>query len=140
MTNSDQNNQTTTNSTEEKVNVNDMSREQLEQVIKTQQHSPEDVAAAFFALEMPRLRAAILTMSQKQLRRFLFNLVAYPLVPEGAEMKTDLEKSAYYLAEQMISNKTMMQLHAEMQRAENAQKLLEQQKLEKDNENSLEKS
>ena len=29
MTNSDQNNQTTTNSTEEKVNVNDMSREQL---------------------------------------------------------------------------------------------------------------
>ena len=55
-------------------------------------------------------------------------------------MKTDLEKSAYYLAEQMISNKTMMQLHAEMQRAENAQKLLEQQKLEKDNENSLEKS
>lgn len=118
-------NQTTETVT--KSDVQGMTREELENTIKTTSNAPEDVATAFFLLEAPRLNAAVDQMSKNQMIRFIKNLVAYPLVPAGQELKSELEKNAFYLATQMIQNKTILQLHSEMQKVERAQAMMEAQ-------------
>lgn len=84
--------------------------------------SPEDIAAAYFSLNQPKLKKAIDQMSLRQIRRLFWNLASYPFVPEEQKLKSDEEKSAFYVANEMISNKTIMLLHYEMQKVEEAQR------------------
>lgn len=97
-------------------------REELEQQIKQNPHSPEDSAAAFFMKNQNLLRNAVNAMSSKQLRRFLYNLVSYPHVETGKEVKSQLEKEALHVANEMVMNKAVMQLAFELGKAEEAMK------------------
>lgn len=121
-----ENNQTT----EEVKPRKELSREDLEAMVKGEKNTPEDVAAAFFTLEQPRLKVCIDKMSQNEMRRLLYNLVSYPLIKPGQELKSDLEKTAFYLANQMIENKQTMRLALELQKAEEAYQKQEQDKLQ----------
>jgi len=119
---------------QEILNPNDMTREQLENELKTQTGlSPEDVAAAFFQLEYPRFKGMLSVLSRNELERLCLNLAAKELVPDANKLKTDKERSAMYLGDQMIFNRVVMQLTVEMQKAEEAQKILEQNKTEETN-------
>lgn len=96
--------------------------EQLENIIKTEQNKAEDVAAAFFSLEYPRYVTLINQMSQKEMKRLLIHLAAGELAKENKPLVTELEKQAFYVGNEMIRNRTIMQLHYEMMRVEQAMK------------------
>lgn len=118
--------QTTTEPTQVTMNPNDMTRAELEADLKNNKHSPADVAAAFFALEYPRYRALLNELSQNELIRLCLNLAGNEFVPEANRLKSEKEKSAYYLGNQMVFNRSIMQLTVEMERAEAAQKAQEE--------------
>jgi hypothetical protein len=86
-------------------------------------HGPEDVAAAFFQREKPRLKGLLSNMSSKQIRRFVMHVVSYPMCDAGDMPVTDNEKRAAYLFAEMMTNKTIMQLTLEMQKVDEAQKI-----------------
>lgn len=90
----------------------------IEESIKN--NSPEDIAAAFFKMEQPRFDIILNSLSHKQMKRFIRNLVLNPYLPKEQQMVTEEEKKAYYIADQMMFNKTIMRLSAEMQALENA--------------------
>lgn len=85
--------------------------------------NPEDLAAVFFKGQKPKLQALLSKMSAKQLRRVLYNAVAYPLVEKFNLPRTQDERDALYLVHEMVLNKTVMQLHFEMTKAEDAVKM-----------------
>jgi len=82
--------------------------------------NPEDIAAAFFKKEKPHLKLLLTKMSAKQLRRFVMNVAAFPLVDPGDLPKTPEEKQAAYIFSEMTLNKSLMILAAEMKKAEEA--------------------
>ena len=92
--------------------------------------SPEDLAAAFFKKEKPHLKMLLQKMSAKQLRRFVMNVAAFPLVDKGDLPQTEEEKQAAYIFSEMSLNKTLMILSVEMKKAEQT---LKAQKEEKEN-------
>lgn len=85
--------------------------------------NPEDLAAVFFKGQKPKLQAILAGLSAKQLRRVVYNAVAYPLVEKFMLPRTKEERDALYLIHEMVLNKTVMQLHFEMQKAEEADKM-----------------
>lgn len=85
-------------------------------------HRPEDIAAAFFKKEKPRLRGLLMNMSAKQIRRFVMHVAAFPMHDAGDNPKTDAERRAAYLFNEMVTNKTLMILSLEMQKVDEAQK------------------
>jgi hypothetical protein len=103
---------------------------EVAQAAQTGNNNPEDVAAAFFALEYPRFKAMLQTLSQNELVRLALNLAGNEFVPEANKLKTEKEKTAYYLGNQMIFNRSIMLLTYEMQKAEEAARLEEQSKQE----------
>lgn len=120
-------------STEEQVSVTEqadsMTREQLENELKQNQTlSPEDIAAAFFRLEYPRFKGMLNILSRNELERLCLNLAGGHLVPVQNQLKSEKEKSAYYLGAQMAENLVIMRLSAEMEKAENAQRILQENK------------
>lgn len=122
----------------EEVVATTVSREDFEAQIKNQAHAPEDSAAAFFMKNQKLIRPAIDNMSQNQLRRFLYNLISHPFILPGQELKTQLEKEAFHVANNMVENKILMRLAMEIEKVENAQKIIEENKLKEEN-GSLEK-
>lgn len=108
--------------------IKDMTEKQLTDVVGANQHNPEDVAAAFFHLEYPRFKAMLNTLSMNELVRLCLNLAGNEFVPEQNKLKSEKEKTAYYLGNQMVFNRSIMQLTYEMQKVEEAQKLLEKNK------------
>lgn len=106
---------------------NTMTRAQFENELKTNQNlSPEDIAAAFFQLEYPRYKSLISQLSRNELERLALNLAGGELVPMQNQLKSEKEKSAYYLGSQMSQNRVIMQLSVEMEKAEKAQAALEE--------------
>lgn len=95
-------------------------------------HNPEDVAAAFFKMEQPKFKKLIESLSHRQLKRLVFQLVSGPLVQQQYVATSEEEKRAYYLGDQMIYNRMIMQLSMEMQKAEEAVQK-EKQNLEETN-------
>lgn len=85
-----------------------------------EQLSPADMAAAFYSLEQPRLKILVDDMSLRQIRRLFWNLVSYPFIKPENSLIDEVEKKAFYIAEQMMSNKAIMQLSLEMEKAEKA--------------------
>lgn len=108
-----------------------MTREEFETSLKNEQLPPEDVAAAFFTLEYPRFKAMLNDLSRNELVRLCLNLAGAEYVPAKNKLKTDKEKQAFYVGNEMVHNRAIMQLSYEMQKAEEAQqKLNEHNKLE----------
>ena len=89
---------------------------------QTEQPNPEDLAASFFSLEQPKLNKLLLELSQRQLRRLVFQLVSHPFTPTQYVATSEEERKAFYLGDQMIHNRMIMQLHFEMQKADEAAK------------------
>ena len=80
--------------------------------------APEDLAAAFFRLQGPRLKELLVKLNAKQLRRVVINACSYPFTEKEYNPRTPNEKQALYLIHEMVLNRSIMQLHFEMQRAE----------------------
>lgn len=106
------------------ANVNEKLEEPLSDKLELPKNDnifrPEDIAAAFFMKEKWNLKRILTNMSVKQIRRFVMHVAAYPMHDPGDTPKTDAEKSAAHLFNEMVTNKTMMQLAVEMEKAEAA--------------------
>jgi hypothetical protein len=87
-----------------------------------EQPNPEDLAASFFSLEQPKLNKLLNELSQRQLRRLVFQLCSHPFTPTQYVATSEEERKAFYLGDQMIHNRMIMQLHYEMQKADEASK------------------
>lgn len=104
-----------------------MTREEFEAELKQNTAlPPEDIAAAFFKLEYPRFKAMLDTLSRNELERLCLNLAGGELVPIQNQLKSEKEKTAYYIADQMIFNRVIMRLSYEMQKAQEAEQILNQ--------------
>ncbi len=112
----------------EEVVATSVSREDFEAQIKNTAHAPEDSAAAFFMKNQQLIRPAVDAMSQNQLRRFLYNLISHPFILPGQELKSQLEKEAFHVANNMVENKILMRLAHEIEKVEQAQKIIEENK------------
>lgn len=108
-----------------------LSREEFEKTLKNDQNTPEDIAAAFFTLEYPRYKAMLDTLSRNELVRLCLNLAGDEYVPVKNKPKSEKEKAAFYLGNEMVRNRAIMQLAYEMQKAEEAQQILQENKQEK---------
>jgi hypothetical protein len=82
--------------------------------------APEDLAAAFFRLQGPRLKELLSKLNAKQLRRVVLNACSYPFTEKAYNPRTQTEKQTLYLIHEMVLNRSIMQLHFEMQKAEEA--------------------
>lgn len=96
-----------------------LTREELEK--NMEKHNAEDIAAAFFTLEQPNLKRLLDDLSQRQMRRLIFQLVSYPFTPKEYKPTDELEKKAFYLGNEMIQNRMIMQLSLEMQKVQEAE-------------------
>ncbi len=85
--------------------------------------NPEDLAAAFFKQNYPRLKNIVNNISRNGLERAVICAAAYPLVPDGYKVKTDDEKFLSHVLEQMVYSKIMMVEVAKLQKIEQAQDL-----------------
>lgn len=83
---------------------------------------PEDLAAAFFSMEYPKFVKMVNDLSYNQLIRLCINLAGNEFVPDKNKLKTEEERHAFFLADQMIHNRTIMRLHFEMEKAAEAEK------------------
>lgn len=114
---------------EEKIKLTeDQITEALQQQAESvQKEKPEDMAAAFFSLQQPRFKFTVDQLSQRQLKRLIFQLVSHPFTPSQYQPSSQLEKDAFYLGNEMIHNRMLMQLSYEMQKAEEAQQKLNEE-------------
>lgn len=103
----------------------ELTADQVMDSVKNDKNTPEDIAAAFFTLEYPKFKALLNVLSMNELIRLCLNMAGKEFVPDANKLKSDNEKSAFYLADQMIFNRSIMLLSYEMQKAEQAQKLLD---------------
>lgn len=110
-------------STNEKFDLENLTREKLDTMYQTGSLTPEDAAAAFFSLEQPRFKELINNMSLRELKRLIYQLVSYPLTEKQYAPQTDIERKAFYIGNEMVQNRAMMQLHLEMKKVEEAQAL-----------------
>lgn len=115
--------------------------------LKNGRNNPEDLAAAFFKLEYPKFVAMLNCLSMNELIRLCINLAGNEFVPDKNKLKTEKEKKAYYIGNQMVHNRAIMQLSFEMEKAEEAYKReqenlkIEEQNLNKgENENGKEQT
>ncbi len=87
-------------------------------VVQKDNYTPADVAAAFFRLNAPKFRELLAKMAPYQIRNALMNAVTYPFTDTKYEPESQDEKTFAYLVHEMLLNKTIMQLHWEMEKAE----------------------
>lgn len=88
--------------------------------LKPEDHSPEDMAAAFFSLNHKRLLINLSQMSKRQLVRVCYHAATQGLGSKNVPLKDELEKNTAYVMNEMIMNWAMMRLYAEMEKAEKA--------------------
>lgn len=86
-------------------------------VAQTETHLPEDVAAAFFRMERPRLQALLSQMSAKQMRRVMLYVCSYPFV-DGVYRPKDNEEKVAVILDRMLYNKAIMQLSWEIKKVD----------------------
>ena len=88
--------------------------------MKPEDYSPEDLAAAFFTLNHKRLLQGLSHMSKRQLIRVCYHVCCMGLQDTKAQLQDDVEKRCAYVMNEMITNRVIMQLHAEMDKADKA--------------------
>lgn len=88
--------------------------------LRPEDYAPEDLAAAFFTLNHKRLIQGLNHMSKRQLIRVCYHLAAMGLKDVKADLKDDIEKRCAYVMNEMIYNRVIMQLQAEMEKADRA--------------------
>jgi hypothetical protein len=95
--------------------------------------NPEDLAAAFFRQNYPRVKALLGKLSKRGIERAVMCAAAYPLVPEGYKWRSEEERQLAWSLEQMIACKALMIESVKLQ------KMTSTEDLEKQNELSLDK-
>lgn len=95
--------------------------------------APEDLAAAFFRQNYPRVRALLSKLSKRAIERAVMCAAAYPLVPKGYKWQSEDERQLAWALEQMIACKAMMI------EASKLTKLAQAEELEKNNNLTLNK-
>jgi hypothetical protein len=114
------------------------SQEELLAQMPDSNHSPSDIASAFYALNEKKLKRCLEKLSVRQLRRVIMLVASYPLRDVYKTNNID-ERGASYLLNEMVMNKVIMQLQVESERAEAAQKAEEErEKLNTTNNETLE--
>lgn len=96
--------------------------EELLAQVPESNHTAADVAAMFFMMNEKKLKNSIHKMSRKQMLRMVMAVASYPLIKNEYLPKTDEEKSAAYLFNEMTFNKNIMQLQVEAAKMEEAMK------------------
>lgn len=80
-------------------------------------NNPEDIAAAFYTKHHQRLLNNLSQMSKRQLVRVAYHVATNGLTHKDFKLNDDIEKQTAYTMLEMISNRVIMQLHAEMEKA-----------------------
>lgn len=88
--------------------------------IKPEDYNPEDVAAAFFSMNDKRLINNLRQLSKRQLERVCYHVASHGLGAKPVKLNDELEKNTAYVMLEMITNRVIMQLHLEMEKAEKA--------------------
>lgn len=95
-----------------------------------------DKAAMMFKMQLPRFHAIVKQLSMKQMRRVLMNVASFPLADDRFKPQSELEKKAAYFFNELVTEKTVMQLYLEQEKAikamEEEQKTKSQEKGEED--------
>lgn len=79
-------------------------------------NNPEDAAAAFFAMNEKRFVNLLSKTSLKGLKRVIYNVATYPIGLRNVTLQED-EKELAYIFNEMVLNRSIMQLHLEMEKA-----------------------
>jgi hypothetical protein len=83
--------------------------------------TPADKAAAFFQMSALKLKSLIDNMSLRELKRMVMNVGTYPYLDRNYEVKKgSVEEKATYCFNEMVWQKTIMQLQFEQEKAEKA--------------------
>lgn len=111
--------------------VEELTQQELMDQVPDSNHSPADIAAAFFSMNEKKLNNLLRRMSVRQLRRVIMSVASYPLKGEY-NPKSNEEKGVAYIFSEMMFNKSIMTLQLEAERVEDAQKR-EQENLKETN-------
>jgi hypothetical protein len=102
-----------------RIKMSEELQEITELPVETEKHNPSDIAAAFFFLNEKKFNNVLKTLSARQLRRVMMSVASYPLKGDY-NPRTENEKSAAYLFNEMTFNRSIMQLEEEARRFEQA--------------------
>ena len=96
--------------------------DQLLRDMNDSEHSPEDVAAAFFQRHVNVLKSLVTSkqLSLRGLRRVFINVALGPYSPTGYNPANEVERKLVYHFQKCVDARQMMQLGVEMARAEQA--------------------
>lgn len=89
-----------------------------------------DKAALMFKMQLPRFHALVKELSMKQLRRVLMNVASFPLADDRFKPQSELEKKAAYFFNELVTEKTVMQLYLEQEKAMKAMEEEQKTKVE----------
>ena len=84
--------------------------------------TPADIAAAFFQMNLPRLKSLLTTLSRRQVERAIICAAAYPHVPEGYQPRSREETQLARSIEQMVACKILMEEQVKVEKVDKAQK------------------
>lgn len=87
--------------------------------------NPEDLAAAFFQKNFPRIKYLMKNLSKRAIERAVVCASAYPLVPGGYKPKDKAETELAWAIEQMVACKVMMIEAMKLQKLESIDQLTE---------------
>ena len=119
---------TTTAEPQNLTPTGELAEVQPTKVTEQDTHTPADVAAVFFMRNKGILKQNLDKLSLRQIKRVLFAIAAYPLAGEY-NPKSDEEKAVAYLINEMMFNKSIMSLQAEIDRAEKTRQKEETEKM-----------
>ena len=113
---------TPSNTTEEPRKVDP---ETLEAALLSKDSSmgtPADIAAAFFKMNLPRLKTLLDTLSSREIKRAVICAAAYPLVPKDYKPRSQQESQLARSIEQMVACKVLMEEQVKLEKIDKAQK------------------
>lgn len=82
---------------------------------KTGENNPEDHAAAFFSMNEKVFINLLSKTSLRGLKRVIYNVATYPIGSRTVNLQED-EKQLAYIFNEMVLNRSIMQLHLEMEK------------------------
>lgn len=83
--------------------------------------TPGDKAAAFFQRSVVELKSLLEDMSLREIKRMILNVATYPFLDRNYEVKKgSIEAKASYRFNEMVWQKTIMQLQFEQEKAQKA--------------------
>lgn len=104
--------------------------EEAQEVVPAPTHNPEDVAAMFFKMNQTKLKYNLSQLSMKQLKRVIYTAASYPLIDNEYSPRTPEENTTIYIMNEMLNQKMIMTMTAEMQKVEEAQRIQNEKVIE----------